>query len=578
MRGMGLILALGALATLVPACGGWINGTGGTSGATTVGGGGTAGGPAGPGGQGQGGIAPGGDAGNNAGNGAAAGRAPVAGPSSTPFILPPQNKPGTTFPGVGPDSSPVTTTIVLTQDATGDPFQTQFENALRSAGHVVIDSRGTQVTFTPSRTLVIPDGLSGKLVLDGQGTVTLDGTVSGRILQKGFQDDLTVQGLTFANGHVSGDGTTDGSSGAAINMTTWDGYLTAIDCAFVNCTAASSGPDLGGGAIRVLGQRTMTLSGCTFTNCSASNGGAVVSLGGEVLLLGCTFTNNRATGTGGGADAGPSGQGGIGGAFYMDGDNSNANVPRLVISGCTFSGNIANVYGGAVFAYQYPGTDAQTIVDASTFDQNSALAGKGGGFAGGLYTQNGTITIANSTFSGNTAGAFGGALWENSADGMLLQNSTFTGNSSGQVGGAMTLGSGEVEIENCTIANNQSTGSPTGGIFAGGCPGKVSSTILANNTGISGTKQNTDTTFADGGGNVQYPWTSGQGDPLITSGAVTGNPLLGPLAPNGGPTQTLSIPNGSPAYGAGRADNSLPLDQRGNSRGPRFDSGAYQAP
>ena len=72
---------------------------------------------------------------------------------------------------------------------------------------------------------------------------------------------------------------------------------------------------------------------CNFINCTGSNGGAVNSLGSELWLLKCKFTNCKATGTGGGAEVGASGQGGIGGAVYIDGISNNSKEAVHIVTG-----------------------------------------------------------------------------------------------------------------------------------------------------------------------------------------------------------------------------------------------------
>ena len=84
-----------------------------------------------------------------------------------------------------------------------------------------------------------------------------------------------------------------------------------------------------------------------------------------------------------------------GGAIFSYGE--------LVVRGSTFEANSAEGYGGAILAG--PGSnDAWTQVYASTFVANQA-----GERGGAIDNRRGTLTVVNSTFSGNIAGA-GGAI------------------------------------------------------------------------------------------------------------------------------------------------------------------------
>ncbi|HST67501.1 MAG TPA: hypothetical protein VLM05_20190, partial [Mycobacteriales bacterium] len=103
------------------------------------------------------------------------------------------------------------------------------------------------------------------LVLDGGGKVTLSGGGVRRILyqntcdaKQGYttshcQDQatpkLTVQWLTFTGGNSTGD-MTEGGGGGAIFVR--GGRFAVIDSVFTGNRCDSTGPDLGGAALRVL--------------------------------------------------------------------------------------------------------------------------------------------------------------------------------------------------------------------------------------------------------------------------------------------------------------------------------------
>jgi Right handed beta helix region len=108
------------------------------------------------------------------------------------------------------------------------------------------------------------------------------------------------------------------------------------------------------------------------------------------------------------------------------------------------------------------------------------------GLAGGLYNNGGTVSITNSTFSGN-AGAAGGGLYNNGGT-VSITNSTFSDNvASGLLHPGAGLGStgGTVTINNSTFANNRALHpEPGGGLFNGfGTVMSISnSTVVGNST------------------------------------------------------------------------------------------------
>ena len=93
--------------------------------------------------------------------------------------------------------------------------------------------------------------------------------------------------------------TYDGGGGGAI----FDrgGQLKVIDARFAGNRCDSTGPDLGGAAIRALSQyqnRAVEVTGSTFTGGVCSNGGALSSIGVSWVVQDSTFTGNRAIGDG----------------------------------------------------------------------------------------------------------------------------------------------------------------------------------------------------------------------------------------------------------------------------------------
>jgi hypothetical protein len=188
-----------------------------------------------------------------------------------------------------------------------------------------------------------------------------------------------------------------------------------------------------------------------------------------------------------------------------------------------------------------------------------------GSLGSGIYTAEGggTVTILNSTFSGNTATTdVGGAFHANVN--FTVVNSTFQGN--GGTWGAFSARMGSVNVVNSTFADN------TGG----GIENQVFGTtvtltnVILLNTGCGGV-------IADGGNNLVFGAACGGlalgGDPQFVGGLTINAPGTTPTMALGGGSAALDVGNSGVCISA--PVNSL--DQRGAPRGTPCDIGAYEA-
>ena len=248
---------------------------------------------------------------------------------------------------------------------------------------------------------------------------------------------------------------------------------------------------------------------------------------------------------------------------------------NLTISGVTVSG--ANISSGTGGGFNNFGT---LTVSNSTISGNTV-----GDFGGGIYN-NGALTVSNSTLSGNRAN-FGAGVFNNSNSTSTISNSTFSANKATTLGGGFNnFGTnGIVTLTNSTLSGNSARGtSDGGGIYnSGGCTLNIANTIIANSTVINSSSLIND---YDGTGTVNLISPSTAANNLVSQGSfiwattkTSAEINLGTLANNGGPTQTLALLNGSAAIGAGNAtvSNASPVngvDQRGFSR-ITSDIGAY---
>jgi predicted outer membrane repeat protein len=306
-----------------------------------------------------------------------------------------------------------------------------------------------------------------------------------------------------------------------------------------------------------------TISGLTITGGNAGAGD-----GGDILNKNSLILSN---------DIIQGGTAANGGGIASEPTSVPVGNPQLSITNCTFTGNVATTDGGALY------NNAKGSVEDCLFTDNTALAGAG------IFNAAGTLTVDGSTFSANSAtGTFrapvvvaGGAGIYNTSGGTLtLTDSTLTGNTSVSGSGAITTGS-SASIISCTIVGNSGT---TGGgiLIVGGAGPQIGNTIVADNSAASGA--DVQGLVNSLGINLISDSTGGIG--WLKSDLLNQEPLLGPLQNNGGPTPTMALLPGSPALltGSLAVDNefSLSNDQRGlsrsilNSAGTQVDIGAVQ--
>ena len=169
------------------------------------------------------------------------------------------------------------------------------------------------------------------------------------------------------------------------------------------------------------------------------------------------------------------------------------------------------------------------------------------------------MKVTNSTFSGNTSGNFGGAIFTRRRSAALndisITNSTFVGNTASYGGGYSSMGS-SVSPQPTYLTNS---------LFYGNTSSSGGSQMYSNET----TNWTVDNCLIE-------DTSAGNLVGVFTDCIVGQDPLLGALTDNGGFTKTISIGSGSPAINSGTT-TSLLLDQRGFSVVGNRDIGAYES-
>ena len=161
----------------------------------------------------------------------------------------------------------------------------------------------------------------------------------------------------------------------------------------------------------------------------------------------------------------------------------------------------------------------------------------------GVFNSEGTLTLIDSTVSGNaTAAEPYAGIWNYSDSTTTIIDSTVTKNSGNQNVGAGIDNNGTMTVIASTISGN--TG---GGIYSGQLDtAALGATIVAGNTGSNCSAYDAGS-LDSAGYNLTSDTTGSACSFTAATDLVNKNPLLGSLANNGGPTQTLLPGAKSPA-------------------------------
>jgi hypothetical protein len=317
-----------------------------------------------------------------------------------------------------------------------------------------------------------------------------------QIVNPGIQvlfQDLVIQGGLAQDNGADGAvaGTTDALGGGVLNN---GGDLTLDDVVVQNNVARGAdaaslgapGHNASGGGIYSTGG-ALSMAGATLADNQAiggrggdysvahdpgyggsAGGGGLYASGGSLDISDSSIANNQATG----------GRGGDGGSYYTC---SGGHCSTIFLSA---NGGFAG--GGGLYV-----TGGSLTIASSTIASNQGIGGPGGsggggngyGEGGGLYNL-GTLTVTDSTLSGNSAGASfgddGGAIYNQGT--LAVSDSTLSGNSADYQGGGIFNERGTLTVSNSTLSGN--TGLDGGGIYSAGYP--YSSTLTVSNSTLSG--------------------------------------------------------------------------------------------
>ena len=299
----------------------------------------------------------------------------------------------------------------------------------------------------PAKTAATAAAVGGVLVL-GLGSAT-----AARATPENYRVPCNADALNDAIDNADTGSTLFLAAGCTYYLP--DGLTDNVDTLTIvgfETTLRGGGPDSDFSILTVNCMKTLTLDDVNFTDGSQEDGGAIDN-GGHLTINGGTFSHNS---------------GEYGGAIYSEGVSS-----MLTINNAVFTGNEGE-YGGAIYSQD----DCATLT-GDHFGQNKAYDG------GALYAEH-DVTVADSSFLGNTA-EDGGAIIN--YDELTLTNvtdvpgsgNTFTGNEA-TYGGAIYNGDW-VGVGASTIAFNAAHHVGGGGGIYNTCDSTITesdSTVYSN--------------------------------------------------------------------------------------------------
>ena len=451
-----------------------------------------------------------------------------------------------------------------------------LQNAVSNGGYITFNCGSGNTTIPITSSIEVT---ASPTVIDGGGTITLDGGGVARIVEiQGFVASTSFRNLTFINGYggESPDGGPTGyistdffnASGGAIR----GNYLNTIEV--INSVFENNMALFGsGGAIFANSGNVLNLTGSVFSGNKGGYGSAIFGMAAGLNVNNSIFTNNGIAET---SDDASTWYPIYGGAINVDGTG---NAGTFALCGSDFEGNVSPASGGALSLWFYA-PDVVTI-DRSTFKNNTVWASPnptetglatGGAANIGMGYSNtegvvGSMLVKNSTFIENTAegskGIAGGLALFSDGGSTAAYNNTFYENT-GATGADMSFGGWSspdwtnptpyIYLTNDTFAYG--SGSTTSLSLSGYNYIINDSAFLENGAAVCNF-------VGTGSNNLQYA-ASGSTTSCTSGSALTLNPQLSAPANNGGPTLTMLPASTSPLIGAG--SNCESTDQRGVAR------------
>jgi uncharacterized repeat protein (TIGR01451 family) len=398
------------------------------------------------------------------------------------------------------------------------------------------------ISFSVGGTITLTDqlGINSSLLISGPGagSLSISGDNSSRVITASSGITVTIIGVTIREGSAT--------DGAGIYN---NGILTLADS-----TVTRNDASLNGGGIFNADSGTLIVRGTAIITNTATRGGGIVSEGTLTITHSSVSTNTA--------------------SLYAGGIRNRNGTAYIANS--TVSGNTATALAGGGIENLASVGGATMTIESCTISGNRTLGTDPNAHGGGIrnigYTSGitATLSITNSTISGNTTNRNGGGIAN------VFNDDSFA---------VINLVNSTV-VTNTADSDSDETGQGGGIYIQGGGGGTVNvkNTIVADNGDNSTVSINPDCNGTLNSQDYNLIEAVGGGTGCTVGGTTTNNitgqdPNLGPLADNGGDTWTHALLVGSPAVNAGTCTGAPATDQRGVSRpqGTTCDIGAYEA-
>jgi hypothetical protein len=271
----------------------------------------------------------------------------------------------------------------------------------------------------------------------------------------------------------------------------------------------------------------------TTATTSYGNGGGLWVYYTNTTLDGVTIKNHNKTAY-------------YGGAIYSYYGNLSLIDSSITSNNTYYSSGSYNYGYGTIYAYAPSGRSVSL--------SNTTITGNNAGTYGGALYISGALSVSNSTLSSNTAGSYGGAIYDSSGaltiSGSTISNNTVGNSTSTGYGGAIYhsgSSSYPLSISSSTISGNTAQGVSTassaygGGLYVSGSTGTISGTTISSNTSygygggiyqtgstssltVSGSSSITSNT-AGAAGTIAYGggWMIASGSGTLSSSSITSN-------------------------------------------------------
>ena len=359
-------------------------------------------------------------------------------------------------------------TLFATSAVVGSGTPASCTEATFDAGVTAVNSGGGTLSFNcgPAPHLILVTAqrsLTGPIVIDGGGRITLSGGLATRIFWVQDHADVELRDIVLTHGNSSA-----GQGGAVI--VTGAGLPGETLLTLNRSAIRDSTTSFWGGGIAASNAEVQLLYSSVTGN-EANGGGGGVNLNvGVLVLFEAEIADNRSGGNGGGIEFWT-------GELYMDrsvvdrntaensgtppsgGGMSIRDLSVASIQGSRFAGNWSRSSGGGLHVWGA----TELFLLQSSFSSNMVFEDVGGGLA---ILAPALVQARNLTVEGNRAGAGGGIEVTGALN---LANATISNNLSVAEGGGALRNSGAVSLYHVTVAGNVAANSG-GGIhqFASG--------------------------------------------------------------------------------------------------------------